>query len=151
MAKLKDRQPLFEAAPAARSTPCLAALRRLLDQLEQQGIGYCHWKSNEHLEAAMVGATDLDVLVDRSRSYGLQRILGATGFKRFEPTRPNSYPAMEDYLGFDDETGLEEIQRRVETVRALRFGRGVKTEHINADEPLEQVLLQAKRLIWAQI
>ena len=104
MTKVQDTEPV-EPAPAVHSAPCLGALRRLLDLLEAEGIGYCHWKSNEHLEAAMTGATDLDVLVDRHRSRDLQRILNAAGFKRFEPTRPNGYPAMEDYLGFDDETG----------------------------------------------
>ena len=105
MTKVQVGQPVVQAAPAPHPPPCLGALRRLLDQLEREGIGYCHWKSNEHLEAALTGATDLDVLVDRSRSCDLLRILNATGFKRFEPTRPNAYPAMEDYLGFDEATG----------------------------------------------
>ena len=44
-------------------------------QLAAEGIGCCHWNSNEHLEAAMTSATDLNVLVDRHRSCDLQRIL----------------------------------------------------------------------------
>src|SRR4029079_12185993 len=38
----------------------MEALRRLDDR----GGAYCHWKSNDHLAAALSADTDLDILVD---------------------------------------------------------------------------------------
>jgi len=34
----------------------------LVQHLEEAGIQYCHWKSNEHLDTAVFGDTDLDIL-----------------------------------------------------------------------------------------
>ena len=31
--------------------------------LAGRGVGFAHWKSNHHLDAALAGETDLDVLV----------------------------------------------------------------------------------------
>ncbi|HXV62817.1 MAG TPA: hypothetical protein VEK15_19115, partial [Vicinamibacteria bacterium] len=98
-------QTLEVARREDRPVECLAALRALLDALDREGIRYCHWKSNEHLEAALQGKTDLDILVDRRSSLALRRVLGETSFKRFCLIPQRAYPAMEDYLGMDEETG----------------------------------------------
>src|SRR6478735_4711757 len=79
--------------------------RRLLDQLNAARLPYCHWKSNEHVGAGLDGHTDLDILVDRRCSMELQRILVECGFKRFSTPPLRAYPAIEDYLGFDHDTG----------------------------------------------
>ncbi|HWL90278.1 MAG TPA: hypothetical protein VNP90_02835, partial [Actinomycetota bacterium] len=42
----------------------IPALARLLDDLADHGVRFCHWKSNEHLAAGLAGRTDLDLLVD---------------------------------------------------------------------------------------
>ena len=42
------------AGPAAQDgPPPLEALTALFDALDVAGIRYCHWKSNEHLDAAL--------------------------------------------------------------------------------------------------
>ncbi len=83
----------------------LAVVQRLLDRLHAADLQYCHWKSNEHLGAGMRGLTDLDVLVEPWRGDDLQRILGESGFRRFQATALTAYPAVEDYLAVDDATG----------------------------------------------
>ena len=83
----------------------LRIVRDLLALLHEADLPYCHWKSNEHLGAAVDGLTDLDVLVDRRRASDLQRILAEVGFRRFMAPPLRAYPAVEDYLGFDHETG----------------------------------------------
>jgi len=76
---------------------------RLLSDFHDQEIVYCHWKSNEHLLEGLAGATDLDIIVkDRKLS---ERILQQNGFKRFEPSCFIRYPGLEDYIGYDPETG----------------------------------------------
>lgn len=83
----------------------LEIVRRLFQRLNENGIRYCHWKSNEHLDAALAGETDLDILVDRCDAQALARVLCDVGFKRFATVAPKAYPAVEDYLGMDPETG----------------------------------------------
>ena len=66
---------------------------------------HCHFKSNQHLAAALSGDTDLDLLVARSGGRSAQAVLAAAGFKRFDAGLATGYPAVEDWLGFDDDTG----------------------------------------------
>lgn len=91
-----------------RATPFseggLVVVKGLFDRLHGAGIRYCHWKSNEHLSAAVEGQTDLDVLVEHGQGDALQRILAESGFRRFQPTALTAYPAVEDYLACDDAT-----------------------------------------------
>lgn len=73
--------------------------------LHRYNITYCHFKSNEHLAEALEGITDLDILIDRSSYTKTVEALNSTGFKRFQTAASINYPAVEDYLGFDEETG----------------------------------------------
>lgn len=83
----------------------LRVLAHLFQRLHAEGIRYCHWKSNEHLTAAMTGATDVDVLFDRAAIGPLTQILLESGFKRFVVKPGRGYPGIEDYVGFDETTG----------------------------------------------
>lgn len=97
--------PSPSASIAHRPRNTLAVLRDLLEQLHEAGIRYCHWKSNEHLGASMVGATDLDILVDRRDAREFARLLAVAGVKPFRKLAGNEYPGVEDYLAFDAERG----------------------------------------------
>jgi thymidylate kinase len=88
------------------TVPVLGVLRTLFDRLHAEGIRYCHWKSNEHLDPSLVGKTDVDVLVERRAIVSLTRILGETNFKRFVVKAGRGYPGIEDYVGFDPDTGV---------------------------------------------
>jgi hypothetical protein len=99
--------PLQQAPQITGTTlPVLGILRALFDRLQAEGIRYCHWKSNEHLDASLAGRADLDVLVERRVIVSLTRILGETNFKRFVVKPGRGYPGIEDYVGFDPETGV---------------------------------------------
>ena len=99
---------VFPDVPARQSPPVpdgsLAVVKGLFDRLHAAELRYCHWKSNEHVGAAVQGRTDLDILVEPGRSDDLQRSLADSGFRRFQPTAATAYPAVEDYLAFDDAT-----------------------------------------------
>ena len=84
----------------------LALVGRLFQALDQQGIGYCHWKSNANLERSLRGLTDLDLLVARTDSSRFRKVLCQHDFKPALSPPLNIYPAMEDYIGYDRETGL---------------------------------------------
>jgi len=92
-------------AEAAAQPPGVAVVRDLLARLHEADLAYCHWKSNEHLGAALDGMTDLDILVERGRDRDLQRILAESGFRRFVASPLRAYPGIEDYLALDLPTG----------------------------------------------
>ena len=77
----------------------------LFRHFDECGVPYCHFKSNEHLLEGLAGVTDLDLLVARQRARVGQGALQGAGFKRFASKFAASYPAVEDYLGFDTGTG----------------------------------------------
>lgn len=82
----------------------LKSIKIMLDAFEQNNIKYCHWKSNEHLEEALTGDTDLDMLFSPSQRSLLDKILNECGLKHFRAMPLMQYNAIEDYIGFDKET-----------------------------------------------
>lgn len=82
----------------------LQSIKKMLDALEEHGIVYCHWKSNEHLQEALEGDTDLDMLFSPSQRSELDAVLNESGLKRFLSMPLMQYNAIEDYIGFDKET-----------------------------------------------
>ena len=85
--------------------PPLNAIVKLFEALNVQGIDYCHWKSNNHLDHSVRGLTDLDLLVDRRHAERFRSILPQNDVKPVLSPKDKQYPAIEDYLGFDPDTG----------------------------------------------
>jgi len=83
----------------------LKVVGSLMGRLRAEDIPYCHWKSNEHLVDALLGRTDLDMLVERGASPRLEEILSERGFKRFAAVAGRGYPGVEDWIGFDPDSG----------------------------------------------
>ncbi|MCH1940701.1 hypothetical protein [Holdemania massiliensis] len=82
----------------------LESIRQMLKAFDENNIIYCHWKSNEHLEEALNGETDLDVLFLPEQRCLLDHVLSGLGLKRFRDVPLMQYNAIEDYIGFDVET-----------------------------------------------
>ena len=82
----------------------LSSIKKLLKALDEHSITYCHWKSNEHLKDALNGDTDLDMLFDPAKRTELERVFDDCGLKRFRATPLMQYNAVEDFIGFDQET-----------------------------------------------
>jgi O-antigen/teichoic acid export membrane protein/thymidylate kinase len=83
----------------------LATVQTLLEALHHQNILYCHWKSNEHLDASMTGDTDLDVLFHHEQKEQLEALLAKLGFKNFKSIKEKQYKDIEDYIALDDASG----------------------------------------------
>lgn len=79
----------------------LKSISIMLNLLNENDIKYCHWKSNEHLEEALNGDTDLDMLFLPEERTKLEKILCEAGLKRFRATSLMQYNAIEDFVGFD--------------------------------------------------
>lgn len=86
-------------------TPVLGAAADLFQTLNKQGIKYCHWKSNIRLDKSLQGKTDFDLLVARKDSQAFRNILSQHNVKLLVAAPGRNYPAMENYLGFDESTG----------------------------------------------
>ena len=90
---------------ATRKLEPLSRSLALFRQFEECGVPCCHFKSNEHLLEGLAGVTDLDLLIASDRARAAQGALQTAGFKRFSGRFAAAYPAVEDYLGFDTDTG----------------------------------------------
>ena len=77
----------------------------LFDRLNTSGVNYCHWKSNINLDKSLSGETDLDLLVARKDIPAFVGTIAELGFKALRPRGWGLYPAMEDYIGLDEESG----------------------------------------------
>lgn len=79
----------------------LESIKGMLQAFDDNNIIYCHWKSNEHLEEALNGDTDLDVLFLPEQRREIDKILNDCGLKRFRAMPLMQYNAIEDFIGFD--------------------------------------------------
>ena len=82
----------------------LESIRRTFAALDEKGIQYCHWKSNEHLLPALEGDTDLDVVFLPEQRSEIDIVLNSCGLKRFRATPLMQYNGIEDYIGLDVNT-----------------------------------------------
>jgi thymidylate kinase len=126
--------------PAQDVATALGVLRGLFERFHTDGIRYCHWKSNQHLHASMVGKTDVDILVDRRAIVPLTRILGETNFKRFVVKPGRGYPGIEDYVGFDAASGtLTHLHVHYQLTLGEKFLKGHRL-------PWEELFLSSRKL-----
>jgi len=82
------------------------AIRSLFNSLERKGIRYCHWKSNNRLEATLAAAEDIDLLVDQRDSGLVHAVLLENGFKLTRSRSGIGHPGVFHALGLD-EAGAE--------------------------------------------
>ena len=90
---------------ATKSPSRLQSISNLLEAFHANGILYCHWKSNEHLDVSMTGDTDLDVLFDEKQKVKIESILNRVGFKLFTAIKQKQYKDIVDYIGLDLQSG----------------------------------------------
>jgi len=77
----------------------------LFNTFNDKKLAYCSWKSNEHLEDGMAGMTDLDILVDGNQKEECEKVLKHLDFKQVYSPAWLQYPAIEDWIGLNEETG----------------------------------------------
>lgn len=79
--------------------------KELFTSWNDAGLLYCHWKSNEHLLPGLDGDTDLDVLLSRDGQQKGEAILHELDFLQCKSQYGSRYPNVDDWIGFDKETG----------------------------------------------
>jgi hypothetical protein len=113
----------------------LALVRAVLAALDDEGVRWCHWKSNEHVLAGLRGETDLDLLVSPEAEQSCDRILRQHGYVEAVNPPLRRIPGLRDYLGVDAETGT--VSHLHVHHRLVLGERHVKEHHL----PLEDWLL----------
>lgn len=142
---LMNPEMIQTSMPAAnsatpRATTGLEAAAELFRALNEDGVRYCHWKSNVRLEKALQGKTDLDLLVEREDSDRFRKILSEHRVKPLVAAPGKAYPALENYLGFDPASGeLFHLHVHYQLVLGEQF---VKNYRL----PLETHFLDSTRL-----
>ena len=81
-------------------------MNKLFDDFDRNNIRYIHFKSNTNLHDSFAGKGDFDVLVDKNRLMDIERIIADNNGKRHNPVRFGQYPGVDNWLVFDDETGV---------------------------------------------
>jgi thymidylate kinase len=115
----------------------LVAVNNVFQQMNQQDLRYCHWKSNLRLKKGLMGETDLDLLVDHAQKDLFTHILAEHNLKHLQPAPAKKYPGVENYLGFDPLSGkLFHLHVHYQLVLGEQF---VKNYHL----PLEMVFLDS--------
>jgi thymidylate kinase len=93
-------------AGAAPETPgALEVVTRLVDELATAGVAYCHWKSNEAVDASASGDNDLDLLVRRADSRRFEEVLARLGFTEARPPAERELPGIHHYYALDHASG----------------------------------------------
>lgn len=116
----------LEAVPVQAGAP-LGVVTSLCRRLQETEVSYCHWKSNEHLQPATLGETDLDLLVDRRAAVKVAQVLSETGYKQMMAVSARSYVGIEDYLALDHATGkLVHLHLHYRLVLGEKFLKGYR-------------------------
>jgi len=97
--------PLATSAPSEQRDMTVHVVSVLLQEMDQAGIRYCHWKSNFHIEYALAGEEDLDLLILATDFSEFQRIVLQLGFKGAVSVTSRNQPGVFHFLGNDSETG----------------------------------------------
>jgi thymidylate kinase len=115
----------------------LEVVRDLFAGLAHGDVAFVHWKSNEHLAAALRGETDLDLLVDVAARDRFVAIVSLLGFLPMLPPRERAIPGLDSFLGMDQATGtLVHLDVHYRVVLGEQF---LKNHHL----PVERWLLSS--------
>lgn len=83
----------------------LDLVSRLCEALAAEGIVYCHWKSNDALDRAVRGDSDLDLLVRRRDAQRFTAVIRDLGFKDARSPSVKRVPGVFHSYGLDEPSG----------------------------------------------
>jgi hypothetical protein len=122
--------------PEGNENTMLEICSLFFQYLSANNIRYCHWKSNIRLRNALSGKTDLDILVHKEDKDQFEEALKKFDFKLILSPPEKQYPGLEDYLGFDNETGhLIHLHVHYNLILGQRY---IKNHHL----PIEETVLE---------
>src|SRR5215207_8319509 len=119
----------------------LRKIQELVENFNNKGLKYCHWKSNLSLTQALSGKTDVDLLIDRMDADSFRTIMSQLCFRPAVAKEVSSFPSVEHYLALDEESG--------DLVHVHAYFRVITGESLikNYRLPIEAMLLNNTRKI----
>jgi len=124
----------------------LELCKSFFEYLNSNGVRYCHWKSNLNLDKSLSGKTDLDILVAPSSQHSLNQAIDAYGIKKLLNPPGKQFPDLEDYLGFDQETGaFIHLHVHYALVLGEKF---IKNHHLPLEEFFLNHLILSSQGVW---
>jgi thymidylate kinase len=91
-------------APAEQALP-LRKIAAVLDGMEAQGVRYCHWKSNYHIDYAVTAREDVDILIAEQGFPQFVKLMADNGFRQADSVTNREQPGVFHFLGNDEDTG----------------------------------------------
>jgi len=114
----------------------LELINRLAEQLHNQEISYCHWKSNIKLDKTLEGQEDLDFFVGRHSVTPFLQIITQLGFKSAKIRYGPETAGVTHHYGLDEMTGK---LVHIHLFTKLTTGESFLKSH---DFPFERMLLE---------
>ncbi len=132
-------ESILELTPKA-SIKKMGKVERLIEELHESGVRYCHWKSNLALSQSLAGQSDIDVLVHREEAPRFRQILMNLGFRPSSDKDAPAFPSIEHYFALDEDSGV--------LVHVHAYYRVITGDSLvkNYRLPIETLLLENTRL-----
>jgi thymidylate kinase len=117
----------------------LIKIQQLIEELNKNGIRYCHWKSNLALAKSLSGQTDIDLLIHRKDARVFRALLSQLCFQPAIINGVEPFPSVEHHFSLDEESGL--------LVHVHAYFRVITGESLakNYRFPIEEMLLENTR------
>ena len=118
----------------------MTKIQELIEELNTNGLRYCHWKSNLSLSKSLSGQSDVDLLIHRQDSSLFRTILSQLGFQPAVNKDGESFPSIEHFFALDEENGV--------LVHVHAYFRVITGDSLSKNYrfPIEEMLLQNTRM-----
>jgi thymidylate kinase len=118
----------------------MTKIQTFIEELNRNGIRYCHWKSNHSLSESLAGQSDVDLLVHREDASLFRSLLTQHNFRPTVNKDGDSFPSVEHYFALDEESGV--------LVHVHAYFRVITGDSLakNYRFPIEDMLLQNTRM-----
>lgn len=118
----------------------MTKIQKFIEEINTNGIRYCHWKSNLSLSQSLSGQSDVDLLVQREDASKFRTILSQLCFRPAVNKDGEAFPSIEHYFALDEGTGV--------LVHVHSYFRVITGDSLskNYHFPIEEMLLQNTRM-----
>ena len=118
----------------------MTKIQKFIEELNTNGVRYCHWKSNLSLSKSLSGQSDVDLLIHREDAGLFRTILSQLGFQPAANKDGESFPSIEHHFALDEESGV--------LVHVHAYFRVITGDSLSKNYrfPIEEMLLQNTRM-----
>lgn len=118
----------------------MTKIQKFIEELNTNGVRYCHWKSNLSLSKSLSGQSDVDLLIHREDAGLFRTILSQLGFRPAANKDGGAFPSIEHHFALDEESGV--------LVHVHAYFRVITGDSLSKNYrfPIEEMLLQNTRM-----